>query len=269
MPPKKLNNENRKRNYIRTNPNSQEIPHFEIMHLGTYFDLFSSWSKDKTFWFRGHGDIDWPLTPSALRYRTEDDRNKALQLLSDFKRFADIKLERPPADNDELKWIQLARHYGLPTRLLDWTRNAAVALYFACSEKSDKDGAVYILDPVELNRKIDVKAPRVYDPNLDSELIRIYLKMDGKINTRGIGTISINPTWNSPRIIIQQGAFTIAGSKYFTLTAKEASSLVYIKIKKENKNILLEELERVGINEMSIFPELEHLCSYLKWRENL
>ena len=29
------------------------------------------------------------------------------------------------------------------------------------------------------------------------------------------------------------------------------------------------ELERVGINEMSIFPELEHMCNYLKWREKL
>ena len=258
-----------KKKHNRTKAIVREIKDRVIDHLGVYFDLFNHLSKDETFWFRGHGDIEWPLIPSALRYKTENERNKALQLISDFKRYADMKLDRPPAANDELKWIQLARHYGLPTRLLDWTRNAAVALYFACCEEPQQDGAVYILNPIELNRKINVRAPRVYDPNLDEEFIKIYLGLNGKINTRGTGTISINPTWNSPRIIVQQGVFTIAGSKYFTLTTKEASSLAYVKIEKQYKNNLLMELERVGINEMSIFPELEHMCNYLKWREKL
>ena len=189
--------------------------------------------------------------------------------MSDFKRFAEMKLERPSADNAELKWVQLACHYGLPTRLLDWTRNAAVALYFACCEEPQKDGAVYVLNPVELNRQIDPKAPRVFDPNLDAKVIKIYLKLDGRINPRGTGTIAINPTWNSSRIMVQQGVFTISGSKQFALTEKNASSLVYVKIKKENKKTLVEELERVGINEMSIFPELEHLCNYLRNSANL
>lgn len=241
-----------------------------IDHLGKYFDVFNSLSrKDETFWFRGHGDFIWDLTPSALRFKKESTRNKALQLVSDFKRFAEMKLERPPTVDEELKWVQLARHYGLPTRLLDWTRNAAVALYFACCEKPEKDGAVYVLNPVELSRKIDPKAPRVFDSNLDTEVIKIYLNLDGRINSRGTGTIAINPTWNSSRIMVQQGVFTISGSKYFTLTAKNASSLVYVEIKKEYKKTLLEELERVGINEMSIFPELEHTCNYLIWRAKL
>jgi hypothetical protein len=205
----------------------------EIKHISIYFDVFNSvFKKDETFWFRGHGDIEWSLTPSALRYTKESERNKALKLVSDFKRFADIKLERPPADQDDLKWIQLARHYGLPTRLLDWTRNAAIALYFACSEKPDKDGAVYVLSPVELNRTKYPQSPRIFDPNLDAELIKEYLELEGNIVPQGTGTISINPTWNSQRIIVQQGVFTIAGSKYFTLTSKEASSLVYVEIKK-------------------------------------
>ncbi len=241
----------------------------KITHLGIYFEVLNGLlKKDDTFWFRGHGNLTWGLTPSALRYSEESTRSRALKLVSDFKRFAEMKLERPPGD-DELKWIQLARHYGLPTRLLDWTRNAAIALYFACCEEQEKDGAVLVLNPVELNRKIDPKAPRVFDPNLDAEVIKIYLKLDGRINSRGTGTIAINPTWNSSRIMAQQGVFTISGSKYFTLTSKNASSLVYIEIKKKYKKTLLEELERVGVNEMSIFPELEHLCNYLKQSANL
>ena len=180
-----------------------------------------------------------------------------------------MNLERPPARDEELKWVQLAQHYGLPTRLLDWTKNAAIALYFACLEEPENDGAVYVLNPTELNRDIRPKEPRIFDPNLDMELVEIYLKLDGKINRKGFKTIAINPTWNSTRIMAQQGVFTIAGSKYFTLTAKEASSLVYVKIEKQYKKSLLTELERIGVNEMSIFPELEHMCNYLKQSANL
>jgi hypothetical protein len=44
---------------------------------------------------------------------------------------------------------------------------------------------------------------------------------------------------------------------------------VVFTIPSENKEDLLQELERVGINEMSIFPEPEHMCHYLVWREKL
>ena len=241
-----------------------------ITHLGKYFEIFNSLLTEReTFWFRGHGDLTWRLTPSALRYNKERERNRALELVSDFKRFAEMKLDRAPGPDEEIKWVQLARHYGLPTRLLDWTRNAAIALYFACCEEPDKDGAVFVLNPVELNRQIYPKDPRVFDPNLDAKLIEIYLKLDGKRNPKGFKTIAINPTWNSARIVVQQGVFTLAGSKYFTLTAKKASSLVYVKIRKEYKKSLLDELERVGVNEMAVFPELEHLCRYLKQSANL
>lgn len=236
-----------------------------IDRLGKYFDvLYSLLRKDETFWFRGHGDFGWTLTPSALRHTTASKRNKALQLVSDFKRCAEMNLERPPARDEELKWVQLAQHYGLPTRLLDWTKNASIALYFACVEEPKEDGAVFVLDPTELNRDIRPKDPRIFDPNLDNDLIEIYLKLGGKRNRKGIRTIAINPIWNSARIMAQQGVFTIAGSKYFTLTEKEASSLVCVMIGRQHKKDLLGELERIGVNEMSIFPELEHMCNYLK-----
>ena len=37
----------------------------------------------------------------------------------------------------------------------------------------------------------------------------------------------------------------------------------------KNKKMFLKDLERIGINEMSIFPEAEHMCNYLKWKEKL
>jgi len=180
-----------------------------------------------------------------------------------------LKLQKPPSADEEFKWVQLAQHYGLPTRLLDWTKNAAIALYFACEKEPEKDGAVFILNPIDLNRKAFPKEARIFDPHQNAELIKEYLDLDGTKDPEGLKTIAVNPPWNSQRIILQQGVFTLHGSRYFTLTDKQAPSLVYLKIEKDYKQDLLNELERVGINEMSIFPEAEHMCSYLRWRENL
>jgi len=241
-----------------------------ITHLGIYFELLSSLlKKDGTFWFRGHSDIIWSLTPSALRDSNKEKRDKALSLIADFKLYSEMKLRKIPDPNDELGWIQVAQHYGLPTRLLDWTKNAAIALYFACYDKSEDDGAVFLLNPIDLNRVASTKESRVFDPHKDSDLIKKYLKLEGGLNPGGLKTIAINPTWNSERITLQQGVFTLHGSRFFTLDDKQASSLVYLKINRTDKRDLLQELERIGINEMSIFPETEHMCRYLKRRENL
>jgi hypothetical protein len=160
-------------------------------------------------------------------------------------------------------------HYGLPTRLLDWTRNAAIALYFACRDNPDMDGGVFILNPVNLNRQVDSMNPRVFDAHSDATLIKRYLRLLGEINENGTRAIAIYPVWNSERIMLQQGVFTIAGSRYFTLTSQRAPGLACIRIKQEYKESLLEDLDRVGVNEMSIFPEPEHTCKYLVWKQKL
>jgi hypothetical protein len=180
------------------------------------------------------------------------------------KRFLEIKLRRPPAPKDDLGWMQVAQHYGLPTRLLDWTQNAAVALFFACSEDFGDDGLVVVLNPIELNQRVDPRAPRIFDAQRDSELIKPYFLLGGKTSKRGRPTIAINPTWNTERIALQQGVFTLHGSRIFELDRHQASSLLCVPVLKEHKEALLNELERVGIGEMFIFPEPEHICSHLR-----
>src|SRR5438552_28914 len=78
---------------------------FEVNNLSNFVAAFSSVIRpDEIFWFRGHADYTWKLTPSALRY---DDSNKcetALGLVREFKRFAEFKLEKAPGAADEFKW---------------------------------------------------------------------------------------------------------------------------------------------------------------------
>ena len=244
-----------------------------IDHLGRYFDVCNSVMKgDEEFWFRGHADITKELVPSALRYPTLDKRNRALGLLTEFKRYSEIKLTSPPGAKEQLKWVQIARHHGLPTRLLDWTRSAAIALYFACYrhyEDGKIDGGVFILNPVSLNRQVDAKKPRVFDAHSDATVIDQYLRLMGMKRSNGRRTIAIYPVWNSERIMLQRGVFTLAGSREFALNDKQAPGLVCLRIRKDYKKTLLKELDHIGINEMSIFPELEHTCNYLTWRAQL
>ena len=239
-----------------------------VENLAAYFSVISSSiTGNDQFWFRGHEDAIWELTPTALRYKREDERTRALGLVSEFKRVAEIKLPRPPLPNEELKWVQLARHYGLPTRLLDWTESATIALYFA-SLNSSVDGMVFILNPVDLNRMSYPKNPHIFNAHLDEGIIAKYLKLDASGSVRGPGTIAINPVWNSERLMLQKGVFTLHGSR-FRLDSKQAPSLVGLPIVREFKARMLMELGRVGVDEMSIFPELEHSCSFLTKKARL
>ena len=96
-----------------------------------------------------------------------------------------------------------------------------------------------------------------------------YLNLKGGRKANGRPTIAINPVWNSERISQQQGVFTLHGTKNFEIDSSQAASLVKIPIRMEDKSNLLVELDRVGINEHSIFPEIEHLSNYLKWKNGL
>jgi len=242
----------------------------EVATLSDFFAVFHSLLEpNKDFWFRGHPKIEYTLAPSALRYSDAASRERALNLVADVQRYLEIKLPRPPQTTDRLGWMQVAQHYGLPTRLLDWTQNAAIALYFASSEDMDKDGLVVVLNPLDLNQWVDPKSPRIFDIQRDREIIEPYFKLNGKIRSGGKHSIAINPTWNNERIAIQQGVFTLHGARKFELDRDQASSLIMVPVLKEHKASLHSELERVGVGEMFIFPEPEHVCSHLKRAANL
>ena len=241
----------------------------KITNLAAYISVISTTiSSEDPFWFRGVSDGKWSLTPSALRYPTDDDCARALSLVMDFKRVAEMKIDRPPQAHEQLKWAQLAQHYGLPTPLLDWTESATMALYFAC-ENPSADGIVYLMNPVDLNRLSYPKRPRILDAHSDADIVKKYLPpLDGSARKPPKNPIAVNPVWNSSRLMAQKGVFTLHGTLK-AIDAKQAPSLVAVLILREYKSQLAMELERIGVDEMSIFPELEHACRFLKHKAAL
>jgi len=234
-----------------------------VLDVADFIEDCIALAQDSWLWFRGHSRARWRLTPSALRHEAEADRTEALARIRDFKRLAVRKIENPPPFEQALEWVQIARHYGLPTRLLDWTQNAAIGLYFACRSHSDDDGVVFVLNPVELNLTGGIEGGRILDATSDTATIHQYLELGGRIWSRGRPTVALNPIWNSERLVLQKGVFTLHGSKNIEIDVGQAPSLIAFPVLAEDKREYLAQLSLIGIDEMSIFPEPEYVCRYL------
>ncbi|MBI2517498.1 MAG: FRG domain-containing protein [Opitutae bacterium] len=241
-----------------------------VRSLSEYLEVFNALFVDPAdvFWFRGHDNAKWKLCPSALRYRKVPTRHKAILSLAEFRRIQEYRLNKAPGPKETFKWLQLAQHYGLPTRLLDWTQSLTTALYFACQDHR-VDGMVFAIKPRDLNRmSLEQNTVDVLDPEEHAETIQKYLDLGPDERVGGLRTVAVRPAWNSDRIIMQQGMFTLHGEQ-FALDKKQARSLIGLPILKEFKLQLLHQLERVGTGEMFIFPEPEHVCNHLKRRIEL
>ena len=226
----------------------------------------AGFDADTIYWFRGHAGLKWRLIPSALRYRHVADRRSAIALLSEFRRVAHLKHKPAPDPNDDLGWMQVGQHYGLPTQLLDWTENALAALYFAC-DLPEEDGLVFFVNPALINRGASRSNDTVLDAHADAERIGKYIGG----GTRNLRPVAVNPAWNSERIIAQKGTFTIHPLNNFEIGAKRGDypSLVAVPIPKEAKAELMRQLRKVGVDELALYPELEHAAPELKRRAGI
>ncbi|RYZ02582.1 MAG: FRG domain-containing protein [Myxococcales bacterium] len=229
-----------------------------------FAEVVAPWAEGGTLWFRGHGNARWSLCPGALRHRRAAKRAAALDLFDRFRERALSKLASPPGLDDNLQWAGIAQHYGLPTRLLDWTTKPFVALHFAL-EHPDEDGAVYMMNPTELNRAADPRHHGVLSGSKDRLVAEKYLGLGATLQPGGLPPIAIRPLWNCPRIEAQDGVFTIHGDKYFAMTGRLVPSLVCIPIRRRFKAKLSKSLVAVGgLSLTSIYPELEYLCRALR-----
>jgi hypothetical protein len=108
------------------------------------------------FMFRGQGDSTWELRPGVYRatFKVKDEAarlNRERHLMKDFRAFsAGLRTGRETTADLYL----LQQHYGMPTRLLDWTNNALAALFFAVTSCKNSNGQLFAMD-AESMRKTD------------------------------------------------------------------------------------------------------------------
>ena len=119
---------------------------------------YREWNTPTFPWFRGEpAATETPLLPVLFREPGRHDENRLLQQFR--MKAPSLGLGTMPQRDHTDQWLFLARHAGLPTRLLDWTEGLLIALLFAVYDargepRGENEGAtVWMLDPVELNRQ--------------------------------------------------------------------------------------------------------------------
>ena len=158
---------------------------------------------------------------------------------------------------DEWEWLALAQHHGLPTRLLDWTRNPLVAAYFAVGKSHSKEelekysghSAVYVFRTPKLISRGDLSSPN-----------KIY--QDGPFACSKAAKYA--PAHIDNRIIAQSCVFTIHPDPHdpFPFPPQNLDKIIIPnKIRRRWKRIL----HNYGINRVSLFPDLDNLANHIEW----
>jgi len=200
----------------------------------------------------------------------------------EFKRLApgfcsDLPGEHNPLNN--LKWLFLMQHHGMPTRLLDWSLNILVATFFAVTDmdknNDNKDGQVWSIDHLELNKAsgIGLALPLPGHPIVEylaREMFYSLEKKEGLAKNLGLNKIPANPVailpplcW--PRMIAQSSTFTLhpkprSWDNIYGATAKLTRHIIPAKAKKKIRI----ELGQIGVLHRTLFPELDSIAKDLE-----
>jgi hypothetical protein len=189
--------------------------------------------------YRGVSKKCYKLIPSVSRdiKVNVDLTNYELEFLKKFREQAIAYLN--PVPKSDWEFLMIAQHHGMQTRLLDWTANPLVALYFACEKDFNDDARVYRLENIE---HLDIINTVPFEISQD------YI---------------IRPPHISPRIAAQSAYFTV--NKNPILPLELGSDYHIIVIPSDKKLGLLRALNLFGINPSFLFPGLDGVSKKLNF----
>lgn len=260
-------------------------------------DLFDS----PPIWFRGVARERYQLLPGL--YRSKEGRAKWTddELRAEFSRRA-IALPKELLPRTDWEWYFLMQHYRVPTRLLDWSEAAMVALYFAIAAWEDEEKqvrvaaakrlstprrdarrdplpreerpAVWALDPWTFNDHRGFEGPM----NADASGIGPYLPPVYSGRPLPLRPVAVDPPFVAQRLMVQRSHFTLHGRDArpleqmphmrwsTTRRSKRKPILVRVTIKAgdaDELEYLRGQIELCGITPTSIFPDMEGLAREL------
>lgn len=243
----------------------------------------SASQKHKQLWFRGCGKISHKLLPTLYRHNRSTMIDDFLlleqKLLSRFRQRSIPFHSRPLTDDWE--WLFLMQHFGVPTRLLDWSESPLMALFFAVTSAPHKVGkrgrpvfggnaCVWVLDPAQWNEhSVDLKDFPGAVLTTDDSNTNGY-KPVASVTTMKPFPIALYGSHNSQRIVAQRGVFvcfgkdtrpmeTVHGSEGFPSTC-----LTKVILRRGKLPQIYEAIRRQGITDSVVFPDLDGLAREIK-----
>jgi hypothetical protein len=283
--------------FYKTN-NQMDTDDIKATSMSSFFELFykkrAKISHANSVWFRGENNsFESALIPKAFRklagnndeiFRQASGEENNLKLA--FRREAATHLLKAGIVSSPWTDLFLMQHYGIRTRLLDWTESALVALFFATENYfGEEDGKVWILSPHELSMYstggacglssdfilAPYEAQYANEPLVQEGIIsakalahRYLTSYFNKIGERETGVyypIPLLPTLFDDRMSQQKSCFTLFGNQVDGLKApKKDNFLQCITIDGKSKFRLRNELRLLGFSNKSVYPDLEGVC---------
>lgn len=221
---------------------TSDLSRYEVGENLVIVDSFSDFDRaidgiSKTALCRGVSNHEYPLLPSLFRHaNVESADTREHNLMWVFKTHAKAHLDNFP--ENEIEWMAIAQHHGLPTRLLDWSLSPLVACFFAVQNLSSDDAAIYIYDVGKFKKEEEIKPSKLND------------------------IVAFFPSHRTKRVSAQSGMFTIHPTQNMKL---ESKSIKKILIPASKKKYFLEKLVKYGIHQGTIFPDLDGLSNYIRY----
>jgi len=213
-------------------------------------------------WWRGHAALNWALVPSVYRTLRADYSRYEQNVSGRFVSGAGSRHANLPEEGKWDEWLVLMQHYGLPTRLLDWTESVLIAIYFAVRDHQSENGRLFAFSPYKLNEHQSGIAANFTPGNIQvSGLFQPPFRQTAP-NPDKIAAFV--PTEVDTRMLLQQSGFTVHGNA-IPLENLEYHDDILIRwdIPFPAKATFKSELDALGFNESTLFPDLEHLAKYI------
>lgn len=208
-----------------------------LVHVESFSEFDEALSGiSKTALCRGVSNHEHALLPSLFRHtdiESADVREKKMMWV--FKTHAKAHLDKTP--QNEVEWLTIAQHHGLPTRLLDWSLSPLTACYFAVQSLSPSDGAIYIYDVGGFKKEEEIDLSNLRD------------------------IVAVFPSHSTKRVTAQLGVFTIHPTNMMNLETERIKKII---IRADKKKYFLEKLFKYGVHHATIFPDLDGLSRYVK-----
>jgi hypothetical protein len=221
--------------------------------------------EEEPLWFRGQ-PANVGLSPRIHRseYKDADEAEIRQQFQS---RALQLMQGRVPESDRKWDWYFLMQHYGAPTRLLDWTENPLIGLFFAVnSEPIKADAFVWILDPYWLNNNLfkEVVGPLLPDwEEAQKYLKKLESAFMSERQTRMSRPAALDPPHVDRRLAVQASHFVIFGNSKDLAKIRQVKDrdcrLAKVQIPIAAADYIREELADCGITHSFVFPDLEAL----------